>query len=411
METNFLKNYFHQTRRWLAKNYLRLYPRLKIIGITGSYGKTNTTRAIAAVLAEKYQVLATDLDLDTIYNLPITILKLRLGHQVLVLEYGVDYPGEMDFHLSLVKPKIGVLTGFTPVHSDRQHLGSLKNIIQEKTKLLRSLPVDGWTILNWDDEDVRKVVLKLKSRIVRCGINKYKCDWWAEKIKVDFSGTEFMMGHHRESITVKTGLIGRHFVHACLVAAAAGDLLGLTLDQIKSGLEKLKPLRGRMSIEPGPRRTILLNDALRANPASTIAGLQTLAELPTKRKLAILGEMGELGSFEKKGHQLVGARVAELKIDYFIGVGPLQKYAVESALKKGRKKERTFWAPDVLGAANILKKILQPGDLLYLKGSLLRHMERVVLFLERKKIDCRLVSCDHYQPCYFCPRLVVGKKV
>ena len=130
------KQPFHQARRVLAKTWLKFFPNLTIIGVTGSYGKTNTTRAIAQVLAEKYQTLQTDLNLDTVYNLPITLLHLRPGHQKLVLEYGVDHQNEMEQHLSLVKPSIAVVTGINPTHSEPELLGSVSGIIREKSKLL-----------------------------------------------------------------------------------------------------------------------------------------------------------------------------------------------------------------------------------------------------------------------------------
>jgi len=409
------KQPLHQAQRILARYWLKLYPQLIIIGITGSYGKTNTTRAITQVLAEKYRVCQTDLNLDTIYNLPITILKLRPYHRVLVLEMGVDQQGEMNFHLNLVKPQIGILTGITPVHSDREHLGSLKNLIKEKGKLLQTLPKNGWAILNWDDLEVRKMAKLTEARVVWYGRDQKKCDWWVKKAKVDFSGTEFEIHttkttHQRQGkMKVKVGLIGLHFAHPVLAAAAIGDRLGLSWSQIKRGLARLEPLKGRMSLEKGPKGIVFLNDSLRANPASTLAGLETLSELPAKRKIAILGEMGELGRFAKKGHQQVGEKAASLKINYLVGVGPLHRYSVKAAQKGGMKKSQLFWVANVQEATKTLKALVQPGDLLYLKGSLLRHMERVILLLRGKKVTCQQVSCDHYQQCPVCSNLLAGK--
>jgi UDP-N-acetylmuramoyl-tripeptide--D-alanyl-D-alanine ligase len=171
-------------------------------------------------------------------------------------------------------------------------------------------------------------------------------------------------------------------------------------------LAKLKPLPGRASIEEGPKGSILINDALRANPASTIAGLQLLADLPTKgKRIAVLGEMGELGELAEKSHQEVGKKVAEMKLDYLICVGPLQKHTAEEAIKGGMDKNKVFWVPEVHQAAAILAKILKPGDLFYLKGSLLRHLERVKLILEGKEVGCQLNFCHAYQPCDACPSL------
>jgi UDP-N-acetylmuramoyl-tripeptide--D-alanyl-D-alanine ligase len=408
-----IKKIFHRTRRIIAKVWLKLNPQVTIIGVTGSYGKTNTVRAISQVLSEKFKTLQTDLNLDTNYNLPITLLKIRPWQQKVVLEYGVDHLNEMAFHLNLVKPQMAVLTGINPTHADEEHLGSVENIIKEKKKLLLSLPKNGLTVLNWDDKLVRPMGKGLKARVIFYGTDKKKCDFWAEKIKVGFKGTTFLLGYRngkvKKTLQVKTPLIGHHFVQVCLAAAAVGLNQSLSLSQIKQGLAKLKPLAGRLSVEKGPLGSILLNDSLRANPASTLAGLQTLADLPTKsRRVAVLGEMGELGQSAEKEHQKIGEEVAKLKIDYLVSVGPLQKFAFQQAINSGMKKEQVFWANDVLEAARILKKILKKGDLFYLKGSRLKHMERILLVLQGKKIGCRVADCHFYHHCESCPSLKTG---
>lgn len=402
---SFWKQPFHQARRLLAKVPLKFYPQLTIIGVTGSYGKTNTTRAITTVLSQKFESLQTDINLDTVFNLPITILKLRPRHEKLVLEYGVDHKNEMDFHLALVKPSIAVMTGINPTHSDPELLGSIEGIIKEKGKLMASLPKDGWAILNWDDVNVRKMESMTKANVLHYGLSP-ESDFWASDIEVDFSGTSFVIHHKAEKIPVKTPLIGRHFVYACLAATAVAKIQGLEWQEIVAGLALLKPLKGRLSIEEGPRGTVLINDSLRANPASTLAGLRVLADLPTKgRRIAVLGEMGELGESAKKGHIEVGAQVAKLKIDYLISIGPLQKLTAQKAIADGLKKDHVFWVKDVREAADTLKKILKKGDLLYLKASLLRHIERVLLILEGKKTDCDLMLCNRYQSCRTCPKV------
>lgn len=403
-ETNW-KQPFHRIRRLLVKCWLKFFPNLTVIGVTGSYGKTNTTRAIAAVLVQKFRVLQTDLNLDTVYNLPITLLKLRPGIQKLVLEYGVDHRGEMDFHLSLIKPSIAVVTGINPTHSEPDLLGSVEGIIKEKGKLIQSLPKEGWAVLNWDDAKVRQMAGMTKAKIIKYGTNS-DCDYWADDIKIDLSHTSFTLHYQEEKIPITTGLVGQHFVAACLAAVAVGRIENLSWSEIKSGLGKLKPLKGRLSLEKGPKDSILINDALRANPASTLAGLKVLSCLPTKRnRIAVLGEMGELGSSAEFEHRRIGRGVVKFKIDYLIAIGPLQKLTAEEAVKNGMKQERVFYVENVNRAAEVLKKILQKGDLFYLKGSLLRHLERVLLILEGKKVDCRKVSCHYYCQCNSCSQL------
>lgn len=404
---------FHETRRRIAKVWLKLNPQATIIGITGSYGKTNTTRAIAQVLSEKYKTLQTDINLDTIYNLPITILKLRYWHQKLILEYGIDTLGEMDhFHLWLVKPKIAVVVGITPVHSDKEHLGSLKNIIKEKGKLLEALPKDGLAILNYDDQNVRRMARKTKVKVIWYGLDE-KADFWADKIRVNLNGTRFQLhdndSHGRKTINLKTGLIGKHFVHSCLAAAIIGLNQGLSWPQIARGLRKIKPLSGRVSFEKGPKGSILIDDSLRANPASTKAGLELLSELKTKKKkIAVLGEMGELGRFAQKEHQRIGELTARLKIDYLIAIGPLQKLTAQAAIKKGMDKSHVFWVADIVEAAEKLGKVISKNDFLYLKGSRLRHMERLLLTLKGQTVACRVPLCHFYHHCRDCQHLKTG---
>lgn len=396
------KKYLHILRRKLAKIWLEINLQLTVVGVTGSYGKTSAVRTIAEVLAAKYSVNRTDIDLDTIYNLPDTILRTKIWNDFLVLEYGVDHIGEMDQHLSLVKPKIAVLTGITPVHTDKELLGSLSGVISEKLKLINSLPQDGLAIFNYDDEEVRKAGLNCKRRKVFYGLDK-KADVWADNISLSLQKTQFELHDGSEVILIKTKLLGYPAVYACLVAYIIGKEQGIKKEKIVQKLSELKPLEGRFSVCPGPLGTILINDAKRANPASTIAGLRSLSLFPG-RKIAVLGEMGELGDSSVPMHQKVGREVVNCQIDLLLGVGPLAKYIVEEAKKNGLKE--SYFASDVNAAAEILRKNLKSGDLLYLKASLLRHLERIILILQNHPVKCKKTSCHNYSPCDTCKALL-----
>lgn len=415
-QASFWKRPFHFGRRNLAKAWIRLHSQATTIGLTGSYGKTSTTRAVAAVLSEKFPTLQTDLNLDTVYNLPITLLKLRSKHKFLVLELGVDHRGEMDSYLKLVKPTIGIVTGISPVHSDPELLGSVEGIKEEKGKLLEALPKNGWAILNRDDGNVYKMAQKTKAKILWYGLGE-KNDFWADNIKIDLDGTVFDL-HYREPLSkkekllrgIKIPLLGQHFVSSALAAWAVGIICGLDEKEIISGLAKLQPLSGRMSLEKGPLGTTILDDHLRANPASTLAGLKTFEALSCPstsrgRKIAVLGEMGELGKYAKEEHRKIGEKMADFSIDCLVGIGPLQKLVIDEAVKGGFAKDRVFWAGDVREASNFLKSYIKNGDFIYLKGSLLRHLERIILILKGQKVSCDLVSCHRYQPCQTCPKL------
>lgn len=395
---------FHKLRRSLAKLWLDVNLQLTIIGVTGSYGKTNTVRAIAEVLSSKFSVNSTDLNLDTIFNLPITILKTKPWNEILVLEYGIDHKKEMDFHLSLVKPKIAVLTGITPVHSDKEHLGSLESIILEKTKLVEAIPEDGLAIFNYDDQYSKKIGEDFKKRKKFYGINK-RADIWAENVKISTEGTSFILHNKNIKHIINTQLLGFPSVHTCLVAYIIGNELKINDEDIVKALSCLRPLKGRLSLESGPLGTIIFNDSLRANPVSTIAGLKSFSEFSGK-KIVVLGEMGELGDFEESSHRSVGKEVSKLKIDYLVGVGPLTKFVIDEALKNGFDRKKTYYAKDVLDASNNLRTIIKKNDLIYLKASLLRHLERILILLEGKEVCCDEIVCHRYQSCDSCGQLL-----
>lgn len=387
--------FFHTSRRLLARIWLQSHSKATVIGVTGSYGKTNTVAALEAVLSQQYKTLTTDINLDTTYNIPITILKLT-NHEKLILEYGVDHIGEMGRHLSLAKPKIAVVTGISPVHADAEHMGSLENIIKEKSKLVKAVPRNGFAVLNYDVPEVRQMAAVCKGKVVFFGTDKEHSQVWANRITLSETGLEFNL-HYKDQMTkVRTSLIGKQFVYNCLAAAAVGILSDMDLSLVARGLGILQPLEGRMSLEPGPRGTLLLNDSRRANPASTIAGLQTLKDYPAKRKIAVLGEMGELGDWEEKGHRQVGKTTALVKPDYLIAVGPLTKYLAQEA-EKGMKKGSVIWVNNVFEAAGVLSSVVQSGDLIYLKGSLLKHLERIPLIMEGKQVDTDEIASKRYE--------------
>lgn len=395
MSISLLKKPYHVSRRILAKLWLLAHPKVTVIGVTGSYGKTNTTVAITNILGSKFKTLQTDLNLDTLYNIPITIIHLG-DEGKLVLEYGVDHPGEMNTHLFTAKPKVTVVTGISPVHADREHFGSLEKIITEKTKLVAALPKKGFAILNWNDPNVRRMSQVTHAHVIFYGTDPKNCNVWADKIKVDFNGTEFDLHVNGQEVNMKTKLLGAHHVHNLTAAAAVGLTQNMTLKEIAQAATYLRPLDGRLNVEPGPKNTVILNDSRRANPSSTIAGLETLNQLSAKRKIAVIGEMGELGKYNEEGHREVGKFIKNVKLDYLIGVGDSTKFIVKEA-KKNMKKDRVIWTKDVFEAAGVLGTILKKGDLWYLKGSLLKHIERIIPLLEGKDVDPDEIAFKRYE--------------
>jgi len=415
MIINQAKKFFHYQRRLTAKIWLKLHPQVKVIGITGSYGKTSTTKAVEAVLKKRFRVITTDTNLDTTYNLPITLLKINHRTQFAVLEYGIDKKNEMDQHLDLAKPCLGIVTGVTPVHSEKNLLGSLEGIILEKSKLLEAIPPNGRAILNFDDPYAVKMAPKTKCPIITYGSSQ-KLDYYFDQAIVTKKGTSFN-AHFKErgkTITkkIKLKLIGEHFAQEALAALATANIFNVNIDTACQALEQLLPLPGRMSLESGPKNTTLINDYLRANPVSTVAGLKTLAAIKHNgRKVAVLGEMGELGKYQSQEHYRIGKVIAQLKaIDYAVVLGPATKKIIQGAVENGFSQKRIFYASNHQEAADKLKKLLTPGTLWYLKGSRLKHMERITLALSGVKVACRKISCHNYYHCSQCKELTRHEK-
>lgn len=412
-----IKKIFHDTRRFLAQRNLAHKKALQI-GITGSQGKTNTTYVITSILESLGETIVTDTNLDTTFNVPITGLKVKPTTEFLIWELGIDHPGEMAYHLQIAHPHIGIMTGISPVHTDKEHMGSLEQLIIEKRKLVEVLPQNGCAILNWDDMNVRGMAPFIKAQILTFGTTD-DCSVWVDMktVRTSLAGTAMIIHDGKQQISVQTPLIGIHHVYNIMagylvykLAVARGDMLTTEqLERFNTAVSRLQPLVGRMSAEPGPRGTVFLNDALRANPTSTRFGLQTLVSLQEQgvKKIAVLAEMGEIDKTEEE-HTKLGEYIATLPLDYVVCIGPLQKFVYESALHHGFSTERAFWVPDVFKAAEVLHPLVSKADILYMKGSLLRHVERVLLLLEGTKVGCTVVSCPFYHHCPECKYLQSG---
>jgi UDP-N-acetylmuramoyl-tripeptide--D-alanyl-D-alanine ligase len=416
-----LKMAFHSTRRQLAKFWLRMHNPL-IIGITGSQGKTTTTHTLRHLLPN---AIVTDTNLDTLYNVPITALKFRPRHKIGIFELGIDKVNEMDLHLEIVRPKIAIVTGVSAVHSDKEHLGSVANIVKEKSKLIQALPKDGYAILNWDDENVRGMAELTKAKVIFFGTDAKTCQVYFDvnRIELTLAGTSGVI--HSELgkdsfLQISTKLIGKHQFYNIAAAYAAfysvcTDNKQLQHEEIIEKflniLQTINPLKGRLNFEEGPLGITVLNDSLRANPVSTKAGLEILADiLVDARKIAILGEMGELGELAESSHADIGRMIATTKPDYFVCIGPLHKYTIMAAVENGFAEKNAIYAENPLQAAEKLSAILQKGDLVYLKGSLLRHLERVMMKLNGEEVNCNVTSCPFYNRCSNCRYRLSGYK-
>jgi UDP-N-acetylmuramoyl-tripeptide--D-alanyl-D-alanine ligase len=187
-----------------------------------------------------------------------------------------------------------------------------------------------------------------------------------------------------------------------LAAASVGLLCGIKLEGIKRELEKLEPQPSRLNIVFGSSGSTIIDDSYNASPVGAVAAIETLKEYPGRRKIAVLGEMKELGSHSEMGHRQVGKTLVVAKIDYLVSFGELTKFVVDEAIKQGMKKDHIFQVKTMKEVIKVLKKIIRPGDVILLKGSRFSHMERVILGIEGKEINCDLVTCREYKPCSLC---------
>lgn len=373
----------HLTRFFLAKNIAKLYSRSRFIGITGSVGKTTTKEACLSVLSQKYKTIASLGNLDPILNIPMTLLKMKPGVKKAILELGIEYPGEMDFYLSLVRPATGIITRISFAHS--QFLGSLEEIIQEKGKLIRQLPKDGFAILNWDDLNIRKLAKETEAQVIFFGTSQEDCHVWAGNIKVKENLTHFEINHGVERVEVSWPLLGTHFVYAALAAAALGISCGMSLINIKKGLEQVKASPHRLQLLEGLNGWSVLDDTYNSSPVALEEALEVLNELPARRRIVVLGEMRELGSYSEGLHRQLAQKIYKDKIDLVFAGGGDAAFFADELLKLGFPPERVEVN---LSNSQIVSKIIRlsgRGDLVLIKGSRAVKLDEVVGRITRRK--------------------------
>jgi UDP-N-acetylmuramoyl-tripeptide--D-alanyl-D-alanine ligase len=365
----------------LARFWRRRF-HLRIVGITGSVGKSTTKELVAAVLEQRFRTLRNPGNLNNEIGLPLTLLRLSEGHERAVLEMGFYVPGEIAFLCDLALPHIGVITNVGTVHAERA--GSQEVIARGKAELVQSLPPapDGVAVLNYDDTWVRGMAKSTNARVFFYGLDP-QADLWADGVESHgLEGIRFRLHYRNETIHLRVPLIGRHSVHTALRAAAVGLVEGLTWQEIVSGLRS-----GHSQLRLVAVRTengaLLLDDTYNASPESTLAALNLLDELEG-RKVAVLGDMLELGPYEERGHEMVGVRAAEV-VDELITVGKLGRLIAAAARQAGFSPRRITELEDSLQAIDFLKGRLKAKDVVLVKGSHGMRMDRIVTALEFRK--------------------------
>jgi UDP-N-acetylmuramoyl-tripeptide--D-alanyl-D-alanine ligase len=388
----------------LAAAYRREFA-LPVIAVGGSNGKTTVKELLASVLRQKFPTLASEASFNNDIGVPMTLLRLEKSHQAAVLEAGTNHPGELAPLVKMIAPKFGLITNI-----GREHLeffGDVAGVAQEEGALAELLPADGKLFLNGDSEWSDQLAARTKAQVVRVGFGE-KNDWCAKKVRLDKNGVTFQVVAQasRRCVSEKAGrpneltgetpvpplkftgeyrvnLLGKHQAVNSLFAIAIGVELGLTREQILRGLAECQPAKMRLNFwEANGVR--VLDDSYNANADSTIAALETLCGLPLQgRRVAVLGDMAELGVHSAAAHAEVGRRAAELKIGQLFAVGQMAAVTAQAARDAGLMRVLEF--AEVGAAMNVVKGFLKPGDVVLLKASRAARLERIAEMLRVEK--------------------------
>ena len=354
---------------------------LHVVGITGSVGKSTTKELVAEVLAQRYQTLKNPGNYNNEIGLPLTLLHATRQHEYAVLEMGFYVPGEIEFLCDLSLPQIGVVTNIGTVHAERA--GSQEAIARGKAELVHALPPDGLAVLNFDDPWVRAMADQTQARVFFYGLNP-RADIWAEDVEgLGLEGIRFKLHYRNEVLHLRVPLIGRHSVHTALRAAAVGLNEGLTWQEIVGGLRSERTQLRLLTVQAGSG-ALILDDTYNASPQSMLAALNLLEELEG-RKVAVLGDMLELGPYERQGHEMVGARAA-LVVDELVTVGERGRVIAAAAARAGMPSDLITEFPDAPAAVSFLQERLGPGDVVLVKGSHGMRMDRIVSALEESAL-------------------------
>lgn len=408
--------------RWMASLVLEKYnPR--IVGITGSVGKTSSKEAIFAVLAGHFRVRKNEKNYNNEIGLPLTIIGAQAGGrsilawlqvflkwlwlvvfpveypEILILEMGTDRPGDIKYLTSFIHPEVAVMTDVSGSHLE--YFKTIEGVAREKSALLKGLKKNGLAALNIDNPQILRIKNRLEKedenkKIITFGFSE-EADVRATDVLYNYSnsseqagdfsvgeigeirGLSFKLNHKGTSIPMRlNNVLADHSIYSALSGICVGMHLGVNLVEIGSGLANFATPCGRVSLIPGIKGALIIDDSYNSSPVSASAALSVLGKIKARRKIAVLGDMLELGGSDKEGHEEVAKKFLEIQGDIFFAVGKRMKFAQQLLKKRNFAEDRIFSFENPMEAGRKLQEIINEGDLILIKGSQGMRMEKVV---------------------------------
>lgn len=406
------KSLLHRLLRAFAQRVLvRYHPR--VVGITGSVGKTSTVQASALVAATRFRTRASTKNYNNEIGVPLSVMGLLSGGssaarwagvlgqagrlawgrrtdypEMLVLELGADKPGDIRYLVEWLHPEAGIVTSVSATHVE--YFGGVSAVAEEKAKLAASLPRDGVLILNADDPSVIGMRDRTAARVITYGFGpaaevagsnvSYACQLMPQPNAV-CAGMQCQVRYRNETVELELPqVLGQQLVYPALAAIALGAGFGITLSQSARALRDFTPPPGRMRVISGIKGSVILDDSYNSSPQAAQAAVRVLALAPTMagRRIAVLGDLRELGHLTTRAHRELGAQVARAKIGVLVCVGELARDIGRGAEQAEMSSERIFSFPDALSAGRFLQDRIRPNDVLLVKGSEAVRVERIV---------------------------------
>ncbi|WP_110112014.1 UDP-N-acetylmuramoyl-tripeptide--D-alanyl-D-alanine ligase [Bacillus sp. CGMCC 1.16541] len=360
----------------LAEAY-RHQLKVKVVGITGSNGKTTTKDMVEAVLSTTYKVLKTEGNFNNHIGLPLTLLRMKEDTEIAILEMGMSSRGEIEFLSQLAKPDVAVITNIGESHL--QDLGSRDGIAEAKLEIVSGLHEDGKLIYTGDEP---LLVSRLKDKSIKTVTfgQSETLDLYPISVEQQESGTRFTINKQQDQLFY-VPVLGQHNVHNALAAIAVGRYFDLPFHKIAEGLKNLRLTSMRMEVQKTSSGLTIINDAYNASPTSTKAAIQLLKDMDGyEKRIVVLGDMLELGDQEKEFHFEIGEFIDPTYVDYVFAYGPLSTYIIEGA-KQAFASERIAHFDDKEMLAKELKAVVSSRDIIVVKGSRGMKLEEVVNYL------------------------------